>query len=76
MKICLFAVALAFASLFVMSGLVGFVWGMVDLLNETGGDFINMKTHLYTVVGLAGWIASSLALVYVDESDYTHIEEN
>lgn len=70
MKYLLFGVALIFAALFVLSTMFGFIWQMTDTMQGISQDAqIALWTHLCFGVGLVGWIASTFALVLVDELD-------
>lgn len=70
MKYGLFAVALLFAAIFVMSSLFGFAWNIVGLLNGNAQEELTaIQSYYATGVGLVGWIITSLALVMTDELD-------
>lgn len=77
MKHSLFAVALLFAALFVMSSLFGFAFNIVGLLNgiNVQEEVIATQTYWATGVGLVGWIVTSLALVMVDELDGENFDD-
>lgn len=76
MKYGMFAVALLFAAVFVMSSLFGFAWNIVGLL--TGGaqeESVALHSYYATGVGLVGWIVTSLALVLTDELDGENFDD-
>lgn len=77
MKYGLFAVALTFAALFVMSSLFGFAWNIVGLLNGSTvqEELVAVQTYWATGIGLVGWIITSLALVAVDELDGENFDD-
>ena len=70
MKYGLFAVALLFAALFVMSSLFGFAWNIVELLRGHANENLTaLHSYYVTGIGLAGWITTSFILVAVDEEE-------
>lgn len=77
MKYCLFAIALVFAALFVMSSLFGFAWNIVGLLTDSNvqEEAVTVQTYWATGIGLVGWIITSLALVAVDELDGENFDD-
>lgn len=69
-KYVLFGAAMFFAALFVLSTMYGFVWQMTDTMQGVHQDErIVLWTYIAFIGGLVGWIASTFALVMVDELD-------